>query len=178
MICRFDYIVRDCRACGLGCSFEFPRFFYSLSSSVLNLFSIGSLLNWYPAKNKTNIKLEHFPGMILIHVNHLKVNGDNASYGWWDLLSRQGLLVSSVFYTKTFSFDLDYPLLNTGYFARSYHSQVVFHPCWSLSHSLYSSKSKGMILDEFMFPHIVFFLHDDMQTFYFPPFSSFSFLVY
>ncbi|XP_043807198.1 deoxynucleoside triphosphate triphosphohydrolase SAMHD1 homolog isoform X2 [Manihot esculenta] len=22
---KFDYIVRDCRACGLGCSFEFPR---------------------------------------------------------------------------------------------------------------------------------------------------------
>ena len=30
--CRFDYIVRDSRACGLGCNFHFER--YVLVNSV------------------------------------------------------------------------------------------------------------------------------------------------
>lgn len=37
MIHRFDYIVRDSRACGLGCNFEFKR----LDELKLNFSTIG-----------------------------------------------------------------------------------------------------------------------------------------
>lgn len=36
---RFDYIVRDSRACGLGCNFQFERY-VSISSGGLTLWQI------------------------------------------------------------------------------------------------------------------------------------------
>lgn len=44
--CRFDYIVRDCRACGLGCNFQFQRFFQS-----------SSLPNIHTPLGKTKIRI-------------------------------------------------------------------------------------------------------------------------
>lgn len=38
LICRFDYIARDCRACGLGCNFEFQRFHKFLLNNFLSVF--------------------------------------------------------------------------------------------------------------------------------------------
>lgn len=38
IIFRFDYLVRDSRACGLGCSFQFERYDYDLEISITVLY--------------------------------------------------------------------------------------------------------------------------------------------
>lgn len=83
-----------------------------------------------------NRKLFHYPNMQAI--------GNNASYRWWNMLSRQGMLVfvESLFspnyikshYTLQFMFDS---------LARSYNPQVILLPSGSTSDSLHSCKSEG-----------------------------------
>ena len=54
--CRFDYIVRDSRACGLGCNFQFERYLL-VSSRGLNL--IVSYMLWWTL-HSSNTKLVRY----------------------------------------------------------------------------------------------------------------------
>lgn len=128
--CRFDYIVRDSRACGLGCNFQFERYLL-VSSRGLNL--IVSYMLWWTLHFKLTQNLcdigecaevwtwltlncaHTFCYYTLVKKGisrepcfplNFQVDGIYASYGWWDMLPCKGLLVYVKNYFITFTLEV------------------------------------------------------------------------
>lgn len=119
LICRFDYIVRDSRACGLGCNFDFQRL-RTIDDFLLSSFFF--LFMW-----KQNLQMPMNSHCFTCRLlDTMQVLDDEICYRakecQYHLLYT--LLISPIEYLR-----LNCSFLLAVHLVRSYCHEVIFHAC-------------------------------------------------
>lgn len=143
-ICRFDYIVRDTRACGLGCNFQPDRCFFLFCSELFcwGGCSVWQLLCLFQAytlvySQTPNIELTGWWRQCKLWVTKYVIVQKIVSTYWkfWYHCYSGTVKVNSIYYPDVI-------------LVRSDNLQVICNPCWLASDSLYPCKSEGELFHQ------------------------------